>query len=85
MQNNTDPGKRLAPVVCALVMIVLLAVLLAALILPVLGGHYESTAETVIIVLYSLITLAVIAGIVLALVQRLREIKSGEEEDAKKY
>lgn len=34
---------------------------------------------------YGVILLTVIAGVLIALRQRLREIKSGEEEEAKKY
>ena len=37
------------------------------------------------LVLYALMLLAVIVGVVVALVQRLREIRKGEEEDARKY
>ena len=39
----------------------------------------------VILILYALVLLAVIVGVVIALIQRLREIERGEEEDARKY
>ena len=35
--------------------------------------------------LYSLMIVAMIVGVLMALRQRLREIRGGEEEDAKKY
>ena len=38
-----------------------------------------------ILILYALVLLAVIVGVVIALIQRLREIERGEEEDARKY
>ena len=42
-------------------------------------------AAAAIIGFYALLGLAVVAGVIAALCQRLREIKGGEEEDAKKY
>ena len=38
-----------------------------------------------ILVVFILVGLAVVGGVLAALIQRLREIKRGEEEDAKKY
>ena len=38
-----------------------------------------------IMAVYVLIGLAVIGGVLAAMVQRLREIAGGEEEDARKY
>ena len=37
------------------------------------------------LVVYALAVGAIIAGVVAALCQRLREIRGGEEEDARKY
>lgn len=87
MQNNTEKNrnKRIAPVVCAAVIIVLLAAVLAALILPVISGSLENAALVLFLGVYALVIAAVIVGVVLALMQRLREIRGGEEEDAKKY
>ena len=42
-------------------------------------------ASVVFLVLYTLVGVILIAGVIAALVQRLREIKRGEEEDARKY
>lgn len=84
MPDNTKK-KWIAPVVCAGVVILLLAVVLAALILPVVGGSYGNAAVAVFLGVYGLAILAVIVGVALALVQRLREIRGGEEDEAKKY
>lgn len=45
----------------------------------------EMAGPVVILILYALVLLAVIVGVVIALIQRLREIERGEEEDARKY
>lgn len=84
MPNNTK-RKWIAPVVCAGVVILLLAVVLAALILPVVGGNYGNAAVAIFLGVYALVILAVIVGVALALIQRLGEIQGGEEEDARKY
>lgn len=36
-------------------------------------------------VVYAVLAIAIIVGILCAMVQRLREIRGGEEEDARKY
>ena len=40
---------------------------------------------TAFLVVYALVVLAMILGVIAALRQRLRELKGGEEEEAKKY
>ena len=88
-----DSSKRrrkwVAPLVCAAVALAVLLVLLGLVLLPVLmpllGIGMMDRAAVVVLVLYALVLLALIAGVVIALVQRLREIRGGEEEDAKKY
>lgn len=40
---------------------------------------------TVFLVVYALVVLAMILGVIAALRQRLRELKGGEEDEAKKY
>ena len=85
MQDSSKRKRKwVAPLVCAAVV---LAFLIALLALPVLaladGGGV--TAEILAIALFAVPVLAVIAGVVIVLVQRLREIRGGEEEDAKKY
>ena len=38
-----------------------------------------------IMAVYAILGIAIIVGVLCAMVQRLREIRGGEEEDAKKY
>ena len=47
------------------------------------GG--ADTIAVGVMALYGVVGLAVVGGVLAALIQRLREIKRGEEEDAKKY
>lgn len=76
--------KKVAAVVAALAV----AGFLGTFLLSVALGAYGSGGQMSLLLvlgLYALVILAVIAGVVLAMVQRLREIEGGEEEDAKKY
>lgn len=87
MPNNSDRRrKKIAPLLCAGGAILVLSIYLGALLLlPLLaevGGHFLAAA---FLVLYALVVLAMIGGVIAALVQRLREIERGEEEDARKY
>ena len=86
MPNNSDRRrKKIAPLLCAGGAILVLGVYLGALLLPLLaevGGHFLAAA---FLVLYALVVLAMIGGVIAAMVQRLREIERGEEEDARKY
>lgn len=77
--------KQLAAIVCAMIMIGIFGVCLAAMVMPLLDVGMMDTMATGIILLYVVIILAVMVGVAAALYQRLREIKGGEEEDAKKY
>ena len=86
MRGNSEKRRRkIAPMVCAVVILGILGVLLGLVVLPLLGlGRGDSTAM-VILALYALALLAVMIGVIAATLQRLREIDRGEEEDAKKY
>ena len=66
-------------------MVVFLGLFLGALLLPLLDVGSGDGGAVVILILYALVLLAVIVGVVIALIQRLREIERGEEEDARKY
>lgn len=85
MRNGTKKGKKIAPIICAAVVIGLLGIYLGVVLVPLLGASFDGLLVAGILALYALIILAVIGGILLALRQRLREIEGGEEEDAKKY
>ena len=74
--------KKRAAVLCAAVMTLLLAVCLALLFLPALdlpAGEWLAIGVTAVVIL------AMIAGVIAAAVQRVRELDGGEEEAAKKY
>ena len=77
--------KQLAAIVCAMIMIGIFGVCLATMVIPLLDVGMMDAMAMGIILLYVAIILAVMVGVAAALYQRLREIKGGEEEDAKQY
>ena len=88
MQNNTR--KKIAPVVVGiLVTAVLLPIVLV--ILAAMGVIRFADVEAMewvvlpILGVYVLAVGAIIVGVVVAMCQRLKEIDSGEEDEAKKY
>ncbi len=82
MRNSTK-GKRLGAIAAAVAVV---AVMLLCLLVTLTGAMGDiDLAAAAIIGFYALLGLAVVAGVIAALCQRLREIKGGEEEDAKKY
>lgn len=87
MQNGTEKKRKsLAAAVAALVMVALFGLILLFLLSTLeetigFGVHLA----TAFLVVYALVVLAMILGVIAALRQRLRELKSGEEEEAKKY
>lgn len=85
MQNDTKKRKRIAPIVCAGVVIALLLVYLMIFLYPVLGAEVGDGLAIAVLIICALSLLAVIGGVILALRQRLKEIEGGEEDDAKKY
>lgn len=87
MQETTEikKKKRKAPVICAALVIAVLAFYLLAVICPLLGDACHDALGIGFLALYFLMICAVAVGILLALRQRLREIRGGEEEEAAKY
>ena len=88
MQNNTR--KKIAPVVVGiLVTAVLLPIVLV--ILAAMGVIRFANVEAIewvvlpILGVYVLAVGVIIVGVVVAMCQRLKEIDSGEEDEAKKY
>lgn len=84
MRSNTK--KKIAPIV--------ITVLVVLYMLPIVGmvawaagaaGASDAAAVIPILLFYAVIGGAIIVGVVAALIQRLREIDGGEEDDAKKY
>lgn len=83
MRNTTD--KKRGAIACAALGIGFFAVILAVILVPMVGEAYGDVMVWIFLLVYGGIILAIILGIAAALRQRLRELESGEEEDAKKY
>ena len=83
MRNTTD--KKRGAIACAALGIGFFAVILAVILVPLVGGAYGDVRAWIFLLVYGGIILAIILGIAAALRQRLRELESGEEEDARKY
>ena len=77
--------KKLAPILCAVVIIAIMAIWLGAVIYPLLNNVLADGLVTGILIVYGLIIIAAMVGIVIALWQRLKEIKGGEEDEAAQY
>lgn len=80
MRKNIKRGAILS----ALVVVVFFLVYLALLATAILEAP-QDVIGWLAVVLAGGIFVAMIVGVMLALSQRLKEIDSGEEEDAKKY
>jgi len=88
MPNNSEQRKkRVAPIVVTVLVLLYMVPLLAASILAAVAfiRQGECGAALLFLLFYGAIGGAVVAGILLALRQRLREINGGEEEDASQY
>ena len=83
MRNTTD--KKRGAIACAALGIGFFAVILAVILVPMVGEAYGDVMVWIFLLVYGGIILAIILGIAAALRQRLRELESGEEEDARKY
>ena len=86
MRNGTNKKKTVAPILCAGAVLLMLMVVLALMAYPFFAARMEEQLVLMLAFgLYGLLIVAMIVGVVMALCQRLREIRGGEEEDAKKY
>ena len=85
MRNGTEKNKKLAPILCAVFVAALMLFYIFTVVLSVFEEAMGDVAGWIAIGAFSAILLAIVVGVLLALKQRLREIDSGEEEDAKKY
>jgi len=88
MPENTErENKKVAPVVVALLVIAYITPVIAVAVMS-MAGLLEmggGLAPALCLLLYLLMGGGVVAGVFMALRQRLREIDGGEEEDAQKY
>ena len=86
MRNGTNRKKTVAPILCAGAVLLMLMVVLALMAYPFFAARMEEQMVLMLAFgLYGVLIVAMIVGVVIALCQRLREIRGGEEEDAKKY
>ena len=78
-------SKKRVAVVAALVAIALTTVYLVAIIIPLVRETMGVGIAVAILVVYGALIFASMVGVTLALKQRLKEIESGEEDEAKRY
>ena len=78
-------SKKRVAVIAALVMIALMTLYLVGIVIPLVRETMGVGIAVTILVIYGAIILASMVGVTLALRQRLKEIESGEEDEAKRY
>ena len=81
MRKTTEKEKR-AAILWAALFVLLLAVCLALLFLPALS---IPAGRWLAIVVCAAVIAAMLVGVIIAAMQRVRELDGGEEEDAKRY
>ncbi|NLU23220.1 MAG: MerR family transcriptional regulator [Clostridiales bacterium] len=81
VKNDKKSKKKIAPLICALVFIFLFGLFIGFL----LWANGEDPLPWPITTLFVGIFVALIVGVILALVERLKEINKGEEDEAFKY
>ena len=79
MRKNIKRGAVISALVVVFFLVYLVLLATAVLEVP------EDTIGLLAVLFAGAIFLAIIVGVLLALRQRLKEIDTGEEEDAKKY
>ena len=84
MKQDTRRRRFVAPIVVAIVMSVLMAGLIW-LFLWAFEVDPAGAPPLPVLALFVAIPAAVVVGVVIALVQRVREIERGEEDDARNY
>ena len=82
---DSKENKKRASILCAVVIIAVLAVFVGFILFPLISEMGGLLFAVMILLVYAGGIVAVIFGILAALRQRLREIESGEEEEAKRY
>lgn len=80
MRSNTDrKPSRLAPVLAALGTILVVFILVGTMLWAFLSAGRADTIAVGVMALYGVVGLAVVGGVLAALIQRLREIKRGRK------
>ena len=83
--SGSKENKKRASILSAVVIIAVLAVFVGFILFPLISEMGGLLFAVMILLVYAGGIVAVIFGILAALRQRLREIESGEEEEAKQY
>lgn len=83
MQKTTKGKKRLGAALSALAVGGFMVLMAVCMLTDCFGGG--TAGETVVILVAAGMFFLVAGGVVLALVQRWREIERGEEDEARKY
>lgn len=83
--SNDNHNKKRGSILCAAVVIAVLGIFLGFILMPLVSELAGALFAVGFLLVYGGVIIAVIAGVIVALNQRLREIDSGEEEEAKKY
>lgn len=82
---ETKETKKRASIRSAVVIIAILAVFVGFILFPLISEMGGMLFAVMVLLLYAGGIVAVIFGVLAALKQRLEELESGEEEEAKKY
>lgn len=82
---ETKETKKRASIRSAVIIIAILAVFVGFILFPLISEMGGMLFAVMVLLLYAGGIVAVIFGILAALKQRLEELESGEEEEAKKY
>lgn len=87
MPGSSDTKKRRGALLSALVVLLWLAGLVAVVVFAAVEAAREGAigAGALLVLLYGTLGGAAMVGILIALRQRLKEIKGGEEDDAAQY
>ena len=85
MRQTTQGHGLSGAVLIAAVVAALMLLLAGGLLIGYFGGGGTDTLATGFVVVYALMLLAVAVGVFAALYQRWREVRGGEEDEAKKY
>lgn len=83
-QRRDIRSRYLAPVSIAAVMVLLMGGIVG-LLLWIIALGVEDAPPVMMLLILAMVPLVIIAGVVLALIQRIREIGKGEIDDAKNY
>lgn len=84
MRKTTRDHRLYGAILVAVVVVAIMLLLTGGMILDYFGKDTHSF-DVALIVICTSFFLAITVGVVIALIQRWREIKGGEEDEARKY